>query len=499
MTVARRDGWPARPWGQTSAQRGVWALSIVLAVAVSLAIAVAPVWGALAFGLLVLVVAAALSAEFSLASIILSALCVLGLKSYLGLPAQALLLVRLLIGVFALSALLYARRERHARAHLAAVVAWLGVLTVSALFGVSSRFLSLQALWVYACGPIAFVAILYSGLSMRSLQRVSLLVGLVIAAELPIVLFQYLFVTKLVDQMGGTFGKIGGTQILAVVMGFAWAISIAMLTDRARVWLVPIAVGIATLLFACEAKAGFLFCALATVAVGLARGALQRRFATVTLRYVAAALAAVGALFAAFAYAGGLFMGGERAAQKQLANISNPRLVYEYLFSYGPQGQAGRLESVRLALSRGRPPLADILIGRGPGLLSISKLTGGTSTFLLQTGMLFNWATSLTRSILETGVVGTALYICVVGSAVWTIASLWQPRSSVVGTSVVSAAVGLATVYILAGTYSLAWYTDGVAILFWCLLGMGARWGQLRLEEQGELGSEALVPEPARV
>lgn len=499
MTAVRNYGpsaWPARG---VRAEGHVLALMAMLAVAVSLALAVNPELGVLAFGLLVILVATALSPELALGSILVSALLMLGLQSYFNLPSQALLLTRVLIGLFALSALLRLRQARRVHSHLAALIAWTVVLTISALFGVSAGLLSLQSLWAYVCGPIALVAILYSGLSLRSLRRLSLVVGLIIVAELPIVLFERLFLAERVDQIGGTFGMAGGTAILAVVMGFAWTVSIAMLTDRARVWLIPIAVGIATLLFVCEAKAGFIFCAVATVAVGFTRGALTRRFATVSLQYIATAIASVAALFAAFAYAGDLFKGGQRAAAVQLANISNPRFILRYLFSYGPQGQAGRLEGVRLALSRGRPPLADILLGRGPGLLSTSKLTGDSSTFLTQTGTLFNWATSLTRSILETGVLGTLLYVCVVGFAVWTVASLWRPRTDVLAVSVLSAAVGLASVYILAGTYSLAWYTDAVAILFWCLLGMAAKWGQLRFEEQGGSGSGAITTEPSEI
>ena len=91
------------------------------------------------------------------------------------------------------------------------------------------------------------------------------------------------------------------------------------------------------------------------------------------------------------------------------------------------------------------------------------------------------------------------MYVCVVGFAVWTVASLWRPRTDVLAVSVLSAAVGLASVYILAGTYSLAWYTDAVAILFWCLLGMAAKWGQLRFEEQGGSGSGAITTEPSEI
>jgi hypothetical protein len=139
---------------------------------------------------------------------------------------------------------------------------------------------------------------------------------------------------------------------------------------------------------------------------------------------------------------------------------------------------------VRLALGASRSTLADAVLGKGPGLLSSSALFGGSSAFLLATGATFAWATSLTRSILETGILGTALYVCVVVSALWTVAGSWRPGLDALGRSVVAGCAGLATVYLVSGVYASAWHTDAVAILFWCLMGMAARWGLVRHDEE---------------
>ena len=230
--------------------------------------------------------------------------------------------------------------------------------------------------------------------------------------------------------------------------------------------------------------AGFLFCAIGTLAVGLSVGVLTRRFATVSIRY-----AAIAAPLAGYAYAGAVLKGGERAAASMFAPIINPRAMMQYLFAYGPQGQAGRLEGVRLALTQGRSALADTLLGKRPVLLSSSALLGSSSAIAQTMGTTFDWATSLTRSILETGVFGTLLYLGVVGSAVWTVVDSWRPRVSGLGTSVVEACAGLATVYLVAGLYDAPWHADAVAVLFWCLMGMAAKWGQLRRAEQLEMST----------
>jgi hypothetical protein len=469
--------------------RRIWVAAIILGVAAGAAIGLAPVPAVLVFTSIVLVVLVALNPEFALSSVLVTALVMLGVSSTFTLPPQAMLLTRILIGVFALSVLLQFRREGHVQVHLSAAVAWVAVLTVSALVGVSSKIVSLQALWAYVCGPAAFLAILYSNLSARALRRMSLLVAVIIVAELPIVLYQNAFVATSVDQIGGTFGTAGGTTLMAIVMGLTWTAAVAGLTGRRRIWLIPIAVGVATILLVSEAKAGFLFCAIGTVAVGLARGVLTRRFATVSIRYVAIAAAAIAALYAGYAYAGAVLKGGERAAATMFALITNPSTITQYLFAYGPQGQAGRLEGVRLALTLGRSALADMLLGKGPGLLSSSALLGSSSAIAQTMGTMFDWATSLTRSILETGVLGTLLYLGVVVSAVWTVADSWRPRGSQLGTSVIAGCVGFATVFLVSGLYGTPWHTDAVAIVFWCLMGIAAKWGQLLLAERGEPAS----------
>ncbi len=378
--------------------------------------------------------------------------------------------------------------------HLLVMVVWIAVLAISALFGSAERMLSLQGMWAYACGPVAFLAILYSDITIKSLRRISLIVAFIVAAELPIVLFQSTFVATNVDQVGGTFGTVGGTAIIAIVMAFAWTVAVAGLVGRNRVWLIPIGLGIVTVLLVCEAKAGFLFCGVGTLGVGLTRGIWSRRLATVSLQYVVLSAAAVATMYAGYTYAGEMLKGGERAAAIQLRDISDPGAMRAYLFSYGPEGQAGRLEGTRLALVQYRGVLADSLLGRGPGLLSSSAVSGEASRFLLATGTTFNWATSLTRSILETGILGTLLYLGVVISAVATIATAWRPRISEIGLSVVAASTGCAAVYILSGLYTMSWHRDAVAILFWCLMGMAAKWGQLLTAPDGSRRTRPRIP-----
>ena len=473
----------------------MWAIALALAAVAAVAAGLAPTPAILIFALIVVVAASVLRPGFALGAVIVSALIMSGLQTAVALPSQASLLTRAFIAVFALSTLLRLRRGSRVSAHLTPFLVWAGILTVSTLVAASDKLLAVQGLWTYLCGPAVFLAILYSDLCERTLARVSLAVATLVAAQLPVVLYQNLFVATKVDEIGGTFGKVGGTSLQAIVMGLVWTAAIALLTGKRRMWLVPIAAAVVTVLLVSEAKAGFLFCAVGTIAVGLSTGVLTRRFATVSIRYATIAAGLVAALYAGYAYAGSILKGGERGAYNLLASMSTTGSVVRYLFSHGPQGQAGRLEGVRLALVQGRSALADALIGRGPGLLSSSTLLGGTSAFLAATGATFEWSTSLTRSILEIGILGTIMYAIVVGAAVWTVSDSWKPRAEEISKPVVAAAIGLATVYLIAGVYAAAWHSDAVAILFWCVMGVAAKWGQLRRAAAAAHGDEP-VPAP---
>ena len=464
-----------------------WTVAIAIAIVAAVASGLAPASAILIFTLVAFVAASVLSPGFALGSVVISALVMSGLQTAVALPNQASLLTRAFIAVFALSTLLRLRRGMRVVVNLSAIALWAGLLAISTAVAVSDRLLALQGMWTYLCGPVVFLAILYSDLCASTLEKVSLAVLGIVVVELPLVLYQGAFLESESDRIGGTFGRIGGTSVLAIVMGFAWTAAIALLTGRRRVWLLPVAAAIAVVLFASEAKAGFLFCAIGTVAVGVATGILTRRFATVSLRYLAVAAGAVAALYAGYAYAGSVLRGGARGALNLLQSMSTQGAIVRYLFSHGPQGQAGRLEGVRLALTAGRSTVVDNLLGKGPGLLSSSTLLGGTSAFLASTGATFDWATSLTRSILETGILGTLLYVAVVVSAVWTVSASWK-RLGEVGTRVIALCVGLATVYLVAGVYAPAWHADAVAVVFWCAMGVVAKWGQIR--------SAAIVPSP---
>jgi hypothetical protein len=125
----------------------------------------------------------------------------------------------------------------------------------------------------------------------------------------------------------------------------------------------------------------------------------------------------------------------------------------------------------------------DLLLGHGPGLLSDSALTGQSAAALSAVGFALGWATSLTRFVLEVGLVGVGLYLWALSTAVEAVHKAWAQCRDDFSVSVTAAAGGAAAVYVAGALYHQPWTTDAIAIVFWCLLGIAVRWGRLRSAE----------------
>jgi len=464
-------GWSAR-------NSHVQLATVLLALAMGYLVARWPMPSLAVFAVLALALATVLSREFALGAILVSSLLMLSVTSWLGLPVQAALLTKALVGLFALTVVLDLGPGNPLRVPWSLMMLS-AVLVVSAVFGAGNRFLAFQALAAYLVAPVAYVAIVHSNITTGSLRRLALVVAAIMIVQLPIVMIQARFIAN-VDRIGGTFSAAGGTSIQAVVMGVVWTIAVALLFGRRRAWLLPVGLAIAAVLMISQAKAGFLFAALGTAAVGLAEAiAIPKRGAHVLPLYGALSAAAVAALFGAYLYFGRLLPGGQAASGYWTAWLSNPMAIRDYLFSYGSGGQAGRLEGVRLALSRSGA-IANLLIGQGLGVLSTSALLGQNVTSSSAYGTSFDWATSATRWLLEVGVMGTLLYIVAIGAAVGAVVKSWARRADELGVAIAAAAVGSAAIYVAAALYAAPWNWDAIAVPFWCLLGMAVKWGRLR-------------------
>jgi hypothetical protein len=343
--------------------------------------------------------------------------------------------------------------------------------------------LAAQALGAYLAAPVAYLAVVNSNLSIKSMRRLAWLVVGVISLQVPIMFVQSRIVGN-VDDIGGTFGLGGSTQMLAIVFGIAWTVAVAILVGRRAGWLVPIGLAIASALMVSQAKAGFLFAAAGTIVVGIAKAIANPRLGLLRLlAYVGLGLTTVAALFYAYVFLGPILPGGAAAAFFWVHWLSNPSAIMRYLISSDSGGEAGRIGGTLLALTQAKS-LADLLIGHGPGLLSGSAITGASSLATSAIGFALSWATSLTRFVLEVGLIGIALYLMAIATALLAVFKAWTsgPHDEL-GISIAAAAVGAAAVYVAGSIYHAPWTTDAIAVPFWCLLGMAVRWGRLRNAE----------------
>jgi hypothetical protein len=243
---------------------------------------------------------------------------------------------------------------------------------------------------------------------------------------------------------------------------------------------------IAAVLLTSQTWSGFLFALLGTIGVGLTRlAANPKRGASALLQYGVVIVATIAILYIGYSAVGANLPGG-------LSGLT-PSAIRGYLFSYNVNGNAGRFEGIRLILSQ-PSTTADLLIGRGTGLLTRSALLGQSAvSSSASIGGALDRATSATKSLYEIGVLGTLLYVVAVASAAGAVVRSWTSRRDELGIAVAGAAVGSAAIYIASAIYMTAWTTDAVAVLFWCLMGMAVKWGRLR---SAELAPEGALETP---
>ena len=480
---ATNGGSSARTFGGASGIPRILLVIVVLAVTLGLVVSRWPTKSLLLVAVVALAIGIVRSREFGLGAILVTSLVMLSMASWFGLPSQSLLVTTALIGLFALTVMLDLGHDNPLRVPVSLVILVV-VLAISVLAGVGNKIIGFYALAMFMAAPVAYVAIVHANLTLESLRRIGLIVIAIILAQAPIVVAQAVAFASHVDQMGGTFGLVGGTHVQAVVMGFAWTIAVALLYGRRRIWLLPVGLVIAVVLLVSEAKAGFFFAATGTIVVGLFQVIEDpRRKASSLIGYGIIGAAAISVIFIAYAFAGSLLPGGEQMAASWASWLRNPAAIRSYAFSYNSLGNADRLESVRLVLIQ-PGTAADLLIGRGIGLLTRSALLG-QAVILSSASMAgaLSRATSAARSLYEIGLLGTALYLVAVGSAAGAVVKAWEPVHDDLGIAVGAAAVGAAVIYALSAFYMTSWITDAVAVLFWCLMGMAVKWGHLRAAE----------------
>lgn len=450
-----------------------------------------PIPTLLVFTLLAFAIGTVRSRAFALGAILVSALLMLSITDWFGLPWRALLFTNGLIGLFALAVLLDVGPGNPLRFPTSLVIL-AAALTVSAVVGAASKSVAFYSLAIFMAAPIAYVGILHSNITLRSLRRVALIVTAIAVAQLPIVLVEARIFTN-VDQMGGTFGLVSGTHFQSVLMGFAWTIAVALLYGWRRLWLLPVGLAIALVLLVSEAKAGFIFAAVGTVVVGLVWAINDpERGALVALQYVVICMAVLAAFYVGYMWLGSLWPGGKEAANVWNVWFTNPSAIINYMVGYNKQGNAERLEAIRLVLSQ-PSTLVNLLIGRGLGLLTSAGLIGQNAVSLSASlnGAL-DRATSAAKALYEIGILGVLLYLVAIGAAAGAVVKSWASREDNLGLAVGAAAVGVAAVYATSALYMASWHEDAAAVLFWCLMGIAAKWGRLRAAEPERDSGEPL-------
>ena len=185
----------------TAGGRRFWLAMALVVPALGFLVGQWPVPTLVVFVVLGLTIGTVGSREFALGAILVSSLVMLSVNAWFRLPVQTALLTKALVGLFASTVLLDIGAKNPLRVPMPLIMLVV-VLVVSALFGADSRFLAFQALASYVAGPLAYVAIVHSNITVRSLRRLAVMVLIVVMAQLPLVLLQARF-TANVNLIGG--------------------------------------------------------------------------------------------------------------------------------------------------------------------------------------------------------------------------------------------------------------------------------------------------------
>ncbi|MBE3138311.1 MAG: hypothetical protein IMZ63_00690 [Actinobacteria bacterium] len=344
--------------------------------------------------------------------------------------------------------------------------------------------LTLQRLISYFLFPLLFLAIIYRDeLQVNEYRKIFFLI-FCIAAQIPVTMVQKVIYWNwsgdrvgqmAVDRIGGTLGW-AGTNFLAVLMGMAFCYCltnwlykktiisfILMLTP-----FIPLAMG--------NANAGFAFALLGgIVVIGI--------FSFDPIQHISRKVIGILSLAIPVLLAYGLLSimlpkldpSFETSSWKL---FTLPSYFYDYVTGYQYSSEvlvgapARRLEQIIFV----NTITTNKWLGSGIGILSYSDLLSiGPNNMSLSDAL--SWTTGFTRHFLETGIIGTFLYILLLLSFIPINIKFLNKNIPFIKDRILLASFpAVVIIFILSSLYCDAWKFYGTACVFW--VGAGIVWKQ---------------------
>lgn len=355
------------------------------------------------------------------------------------------------------------------------MILWIVYMLVIGLLNSSISILTVQRLIVYFLYPFLFLATIHRDEPQTHEQVKLSFLMFFVAIQVPVTMVQKAIFWNwsstirgqmAVDRVGGTLGW-AGTHFIAVLMGMAFCYCLAKWLHKRTIRnfvamlipFIPMALG--------NANAGFAFAFLGGLVV---IGVFSFDPIQPMLKKVTGLFGLVIPILLAYALLANLLPKLDPNFDKsswKLFTSSSYFIKYTTGYARGngmnTEGPARRLEQINFVNN----VTTNKWFGSGIGILSYSSLLGigPRSSFLTQSLL---WATALTRHLLETGMIGTVIYILVLLSFIPpSIYVLYRKlpvgRERIFLTSFPAVVI----IFVSSSIYTDAWKFPATACVFW--------------------------------
>lgn len=399
-----------------------------------------------------------------------------------GLPSYAAYFLHLNIFIYIVHVLFQLKQRNWRIKNNPLLVMWMIYMVVIAVVNSPISILTLQRMISYFLFPLLFMATIYrEGPQVHDNHKISFLI-FCIAIQIPVAMVQKAIYWNwsgeagqmAVDRVGGTFGW-AGTGLMAVMMGAAFCYCFTNWLYKKTIGsfmvmlipFIPLALG--------SAKTGFVYAFLGGIVV-LAVFSFDPT--QPVLRKVIGLFAVTIPILVVFLVSLLMPKFDPSFDSSTWKAFTSPSYFIEYTTGFvnptgaTDYGPARRLEQINFV----NTVTTNKWFGIGIGALSYSDLLGigPNNTFLTET---LAWTTSITRQTLESGIVGTVIYILLLLSFIPITGKLLKMsirfgKNRVVLTSFPA----LVLIFVVSCIYSDAWRFYGTACVFW--LSAGIVWKQ---------------------
>ena len=338
----------------------------------------------------------------------------------------------------------------------------------------SSVYASFKGLLRHVSFPLLFILILTAKPEENLMRK--LVIGIIIIAFLQVIAsaMQFTWYSTIASKPYGTRADMSGGLLgpscggyTAIFMAMTFCLLLGGIIVRGFRWylffgsillLVPI--------YLASARAGILLFALAiafmfVVAPLPKHGSLAKRLIITMFLFIVFAVVVLSGL------------GG-----REFKNIFNPQYAYEYSIKQADSGM-GRLQAFEIIKMNLRDPI-EILIGRGPGMLTPTSVMDNPNSLIAENPSLFRNVTGYAYTVLELGYAALVLFLLMHIQIYRYTRHFLRKIDDPFWESIALGFCGMTFIYVISTLYDNSWIYYPLPFTFWAVAASIYRVGVLR-------------------